>query len=139
MTVPVTFAPVDGTTEAFTVPPLAQAMDQVIEETGGTRCYGPGSVCITVVWENDPTARYSDFDVWVTEPSGERIGYSHMTSATGGFLDMDDLGIDYSVYSQGQSTEDRINEVSVENVVWQSNAPSGTYKIEVHNYTRVST
>lgn len=71
---------------------------------------------ITMTW-----ACQTDLDVWITEPSGERIGFSHMKSRTGGELDLDQTAPQPS--AQGYA----------ENIAW-SNAPTGSYKLQVHTY-----
>ncbi len=58
----------------------------------------------------------TDIDLHVVDPYGEEIAYYHMTSASGGYLDRDDI--------VGPGPE---------HVRWSS-APVGTYKIYVHYY-----
>ena len=79
-----------------------------------------GSIAISLMWSHHRADRRNDLDLWVTAPSGERIGYSHKHSACGGNLDVDRM----------QNAEQ-----PVENIVWQNKAPIGTYKIQVHNYS----
>jgi len=77
-----------------------------------------GAVAISLMWLHD-TKEKNDLDLWVTAPSGERIGFNHKKSKCGGHLDVDRRMFDAK---------------PVENIVWTKNAPAGNYKVEVHNY-----
>merc|ERR1712026_54560 len=72
------------------------------------------------MWDHSKADVRNDLDLWVTAPSGERIGYSHKRSACGGELDVDRM--------QGAPQP-------VENIVWLGKAPVGKYKVQVHNYS----
>jgi len=75
---------------------------------------GNGDVKVTLTWENE-----ADLDLWVTDPSGERIGWSHRGSASGGQLDVDDT-----------------DGFGPENIFWPfGGAPRGLYKVEVNHYS----
>ena len=80
--------------------------------------YGGGSVQVTLRWE-----REVDLDLHVVDPDDEEIYYAHTTSASGGYLDHDDI--------DGGSASDP----AVENVYWESNAPSGSYTVSVKYYS----
>ncbi len=81
---------------------------------------GDGEVKMTLTW----TTSGADLDLWVTDPCGESIGWSHTSSASGGELDRDDR--------TGSS------EIG-ENIFWKPNtAPPGDYKIEVEHYDGTS-
>ena len=72
-----------------------------------------GDVQVTLTWDNE-----ADLDLWVTDPAGERIGFSNPTSSSGGRLDVDDT-----------------DGFGPENIFWPTNqAPPGTYRVEVHYY-----
>ena len=68
---------------------------------------------VTLTWDND-----ADLDLHVVEPSGEEIWYEHTESATGGFLDVDDV--------DGEGPE---------NVFWFVGAPSGRYVVRVVHFS----
>jgi hypothetical protein len=75
--------------------------------------YGSGDVQITLTWDNE-----SDVDLWVTDPSGEKIYFDHPYSRSGGQLDVDDR-----------------NGFGPENIFWPTGeAPSGEYRVQVHHY-----
>ncbi|PKP32713.1 MAG: hypothetical protein CVT99_03330 [Bacteroidetes bacterium HGW-Bacteroidetes-16] len=73
-----------------------------------------GVLQIGLSWNTDDT----DVDLWVTDPSGEKIYYSNTTSASGGYLDRDDT-----------------NGFGPENIYWVDNIPDGNYLIQVHYYS----
>ena len=79
--------------------------------------YGGGSVQVTLRWE-----RAVDLDLHVVDPDDEEIYYSHTTSVSGGYLDHDD--------TDGGTP----SEPAVENIYWESNAPSGSYSVSVKYY-----
>jgi uncharacterized protein YfaP (DUF2135 family) len=64
------------------------------------------------------------------DPFGEEIYYSHGTSASGGFLDIDsNLGC-----------SENMTETPVENIFWPTGeAPEGTYTIAVYYYAQCET
>merc|ERR1711941_174931 len=96
------------------------AIDNAINDVMGPSTCTNAADCISfsLYWENRVDIQ-SELDMWVTEPSGEKIGWSHQTSATGGKLDYDGGWGDYQ---------------AVENIQWSSNPPVGTYNVQVHNY-----
>lgn len=71
---------------------------------------------ITVRLDWNKHSGNTDIDLHVVDPSGEEIYYRHMQSASGGWLDRDD------VVGPGP-----------EHIRWEE-APAGTYKIYVHYY-----
>jgi hypothetical protein len=78
---------------------------------------GTGDVQITLSWH--VASPGVDLDLHVIEPSGEEIYYGHLTSATGGQLDLDNK---CSNYVDGRP----------ENVFWPTGgAPRGTYTVKV--------
>jgi len=79
-----------------------------------------GAVAISLMWNHDSPKKRNDLDLHVTPPSGEKIWYRHKRSKCGGTLDVD-------------RREDAPK--PVENIVWTKNAPKGTYKVEVENYS----
>lgn len=74
---------------------------------------GFGLIKVTLTWNTT-----SDIDLWVTDPSGERIYYAHPSSASGGFLDVDD-----------------VNGHGPENIFWQNSTPSGSYLVQAHYFS----
>ncbi len=78
------------------------------------RVLGTGDVQVTLSWDNQ-----SDMDLAVTEPNGERVHHGLLLSTTGGRLDVD------SNYPCGT------NPLGIENVVWATDAPEGSYTVEV--------
>eukprot|EP00315_Gephyrocapsa_oceanica_P002691 CAMPEP_0185317098 /NCGR_PEP_ID=MMETSP1363-20130426/45903_1 /TAXON_ID=38817 /ORGANISM="Gephyrocapsa oceanica, Strain RCC1303" /LENGTH=747 /DNA_ID=CAMNT_0027915341 /DNA_START=172 /DNA_END=2415 /DNA_ORIENTATION=+ len=78
-----------------------------------------GDVRISLMW-ND----YSDLDLHIVAPGGERIFYGHRRSACGGWLDVD-----------ANVVWARATAKPVENVFWpEGGAPSGEYKVIVQSY-----
>ena len=71
-------------------------------------------ITVRLGWAKESGA--TDIDLHVTDPFGEEIYYSHMRSASGGWLDRDDL--------VGPGPE---------HVYW-TQAPNGAYLIQVHYY-----
>lgn len=79
---------------------------------------GQGDVKITLSFD-----RTHDLDLHVVEPNGEEISYENNASATGGFLDLD----------SGSNCEP--SPANSENIFWPpGGAPSGEYRVTVHNY-----
>ena len=68
---------------------------------------------VRLTWNTGGT----DVDLWVTDPNGERVGYSHKRSAIGGYLDHDDVN------GYGPETFTLFT------------GPDGNYTIEVHYYS----
>jgi len=90
----------------------------IIDEGCG---YSSGNIQITLAWGSG-----ADLDMYVTDPTGYTISYSRRNSPSGGHLDHDARGA--CVRAQADAT--------IENVYWDSpRPPSGTYRVEVHNYS----
>ena len=80
--------------------------------------YSSGNIQITLAWNSG-----ADIDMYVTDPAGETISYSHTQAASGGHLDHDARGN----CRQGQPNN------TIENVYWESpQPPSGTYQVALH-------
>ena len=73
---------------------------------------GQGTLQISFSWDNT-----ADLDIWLIEPSAEKIYYGHKKSATGGELDRDD-----------------VDGFGPENIYWTSKPPEGQYIIKAHLY-----
>ena len=82
--------------------------------------YSSGDIQITLFWQGG-----ADIDMYVTDPMGETISYSHTQSQSGGHLDQDARGD--CLRSQANPT--------IENVYWGPNPPSGRYQIELHHFS----
>jgi hypothetical protein len=79
---------------------------------------GTGDVKITLSFD-----RMHDLDLYVIEPNGEEISYLNDASATGGQLDLDS-----GMHCQAGGAMS-------ENIFWPpGGAPSGQYRVSVHNY-----
>lgn len=75
---------------------------------------GTGDVQVTLTWNSS-----SDLDLWVTDPSSEKIFYNHPSSLSGGILDLDDT-----------------NGFGPENIFWPENeAPLGEYLVQIHHFS----
>jgi hypothetical protein len=74
---------------------------------------GSGDVQVSLTWDTQ-----SDIDLWLTEPNGNKIYYANKTSSTGGELDFD------NTVAYGP-----------ENIFYNNEAPSGTYKVEVDYFS----
>lgn len=72
-----------------------------------------GVLHFSLNWNTNDT----DIDLWVTDPSGEKIYYANNTSASGGYLDRDDT-----------------DGFGPENIYFRRNAPDGIYKVEADYY-----
>ncbi len=68
-----------------------------------------GVLQIGLSWDTNGT----DIDLWVTDPSGEKIYYAHPTSASEGYLDRDDT-----------------DGFGPENIYWVNNIPDGNYLVQ---------
>jgi len=80
--------------------------------------YSSGNIQITMYWNTG-----ADLDLYVTDPAGETISYSHTTTNSGGELDHD---------ARGQCNASQENN-TIENVFWNNpNPPSGAYQVAVH-------
>lgn len=85
---------------------------------------GQGTLQFTLLWDND-----ADMDLHVVEPNGTRLWYgSRGPTSTGGQLDRDDNICGDVEYGPG----------GAENIFWPDDqpAPTGTYRIEVREYSR---
>ena len=90
------------------------------EETmtiGGTEVR-TGDVQVTLEWDT----RTADLDLFVTDPSGARVGYDNPRVASGGILDVD-------AQAGCQNTDS-----TVENIIWEGTPPSGTFVVLVDHY-----
>ena len=80
--------------------------------------YASGAIQITLHW-----AGGADIDMYVTDPAGETIRYSHTQAASGGHLDQD---------ARGNCRPNQPNN-TIENVFWNTpQPPSGTYQVALH-------
>ena len=80
-------------------------------------------VQVTLTWDVD-----SDLDLFVIEPSGERIYYGNPTSRTGGALDLD------------SNAACNIDGKRVENIRWPpGDAPEGQYTVQVDEFSACRT
>lgn len=101
-----------GATEACNA--IDDNCDGVIDEGCGV---GTGPVQVAVTWNSG-----ADIDLYVIDPSEEVLSFQRRRSQSGGHLDYDARG----ECREGQ-THDRL-----ENAVWAEEAPTGTYKIQLH-------
>ena len=95
-------------------------MVQRLQAAGAGFSTKKGSVAISLMWDHSDKAIRNDLDLWVTTPSGEKIGYSNKNGRCGGKLDVDRM----------QNADQ-----PVENIVWLGKAPVGKYNVRVHNYS----
>ena len=58
-----------------TVALLRQVMDERLTQAGAKRSTKKGSVEFSLTWDNRQKGKQNDLDLWVTAPSGEKIGY----------------------------------------------------------------
>jgi phage pi2 protein 07 len=77
---------------------------------------GQGLLQVSFSWDNT-----SDLDIWLFEPSGEKIYYIDRTSRTGGILDRDD-----------------VDGFGPENIYWPNKPPEGKYQVNAHLYSNHS-
>jgi uncharacterized protein YfaP (DUF2135 family) len=85
----------------------------------GGQCLGTGDVQATLTWSTN-----DDLDLWVTDPIGEVIYFSHKNSFSGGQLDVD-----------ANAGCNNVTPSPVENIFWPRNgAPGGPYRVEVQYY-----
>jgi hypothetical protein len=73
-----------------------------------------GVLQIGLSWDTEGT----DVDLWVTDPTGEKVYYGNSTSASGGYLDRDDT-----------------DGIGPENIYWVDHIPDGNYIIQVHYFS----
>ena len=93
-------------------PPENDDLDHRLEREGGKS----GSVQVSLAWDD-----YNDLDLHLFCPSGERIYFNNRNSECGGELDVD-------------MNVKPVSKTPVENVVWTSERPKGSYKVGVHFY-----
>lgn len=93
-------------------PPEDDDLDLRLEREGGKS----GSVQVSLAWDD-----YNDLDLHLFCPSGERIYFNNRNSECGGELDVD-------------MNVKPVSKTPVENVVWTTAPPKGTYKVGVHFY-----
>jgi hypothetical protein len=87
---------------------------------GGDLTITEGELRITLIWDTD-----DDLDLFVTDPDGDRVWWGAGPVDSGGELDRDD-----NVFSCGS---DPLNG-GVENIIWATDPPSGTYTVSLSNY-----
>ncbi len=89
-----------------------------VKEAGGSVT---GALRVSLAWTNN-----DDLDLHVTEPSNEKIYFSHMKSRTKGELDID------------MRNGGTVAKPAVENVVYQDERlmEKGSYKVQVNNWAR---
>ncbi len=91
-----------------------ESIDGQVQLARGVLRTGAGEVKVTLTWNNT-----ADLDLWVTDPCGEAIGWSHRTSQSGGQLDVDDT-----------------SGFGPENIFWlNGTAPPGSYQVEVDHFS----
>jgi predicted DNA-binding WGR domain protein len=91
-----------------------------LKKAGAKFATKKGAVAISLMWDHTSAAVRNDLDLWVTAPSGEKIGFKNKKGRCGGELDVDRM--------QGADKP-------VENIVWTKNAPKGNYTVRVNNYS----
>jgi hypothetical protein len=85
---------------------------------------GTGDVQVTLTWNS-----LNDLDLYVVDPAGETIYFSHDTSLSGGKLDVD----------ANLQCAENITSNPVENIFWPTGAaPEGTFKVYVNYYAHCS-
>lgn len=90
------------------------SQDNEVSVAEGALAGGAGDVQVTLTWD-----AAVDLDLWVTDPSGERIYFGNRTSASGGMLD-----------------RDAMDGFGPENIFWNAGAaPAGSYTVEVDYYS----
>jgi len=83
--------------------------------------YPSGAIQITAHWNTG-----ADIDLYVYDPSGERIYYGDRRSRSGGQLDHD---------ARGACNRNQANN-RIENIFWNTpNPPSGNYRVELHYWS----
>ncbi|MEM6954484.1 MAG: putative metal-binding motif-containing protein [Myxococcota bacterium] len=88
--------------------------DGVIDEGCGLET---GQLQITATWNTG-----ADIDLYVVDPAEEVLSFQRRRSLSGGHLDHD---------ARGDCREGQRNE-RLENAVWASDAPTGTYRVQLH-------
>jgi hypothetical protein len=95
-----------------------QDMQEEIESAEAVLQGGGGAVQVSLTWWSEV-----DLDLHLVDPSGEEIYFNHKTSASGGYLDVDD--------TDGGTPSNP----AIENIYFESNAPRGTYTVDVVYYS----
>lgn len=95
-------------------------MSARLKSAGAKTASKPGQIAFSLMWDHKSKNVRNDLDLWVTAPSGEKIGFNHKKSKCGGELDVD-----------RRQDADK----PVENIVWTKKAPKGTYTLKVHNFS----
>lgn len=91
-----------------------------LKSAGAKFATAKGAVAVSLMWDHSRKDVRNDLDLWVTAPSGEKIGYRNKKGKCGGELDVDRM--------QGADKP-------VENIVWTKKAPKGTYTVRVNNFS----
>jgi len=60
-----------------------------LKKAGAKFATKKGAVAISLMWDHKSKQQRNDLDLWVTAPSGEKIGFSHKMSRCKGVLDVD--------------------------------------------------
>ena len=79
-------------------------------------CVGQGAMRVSLGWNAD-----SDFDLHLNTPDGEHIFFGHKMGVDG------TLDVDQCINTCGTGAH-------VENIVFSTNAPNGTYEVWVQNF-----
>jgi hypothetical protein len=87
---------------------------------GADLIVGDGQIRVTLIWGND-----DDLDLFVTDPTGERVWYRNRTAASGGTLDRDD-----NINVCGTDAEPG----GVENTIWPNFNTTGTYTVQLSSF-----
>lgn len=98
---------------------IPEDFDDAISTAGGSTT---GDFRVSLFWSNS-----DDLDLYVIEPSGNKVFYGSKTSSIGGVLDVD---------ANASSTTNR----PIENIVYdkKSTLANGTYKVQVDQYNKRS-
>jgi len=94
-----------------------EEIDELRRDYGGN----VGEITITLAWET-----IDDLDLYLVEPSGEKIYFDHPKSASNGELDIDK-----------NAGENLVNN-PIENIFYANNPPSGKYSVHVHYFKKNS-
>merc|ERR1719387_775373 len=91
-----------------------------LKKAGAKFATKKGAVAISLMWDHSNKQKRNDLDLWVTAPSGDKIGFTNKRSKCKGELDVD-----------------RMQDAAkpVENIVWPQNAPKGNYVVKVNNFS----
>jgi hypothetical protein len=101
---------------SFIRPTFSPEVAKRIEREGGET----GEIEIALIWKNR-----NDLDLHVVDPQGEEISFLRKTSASGGWLDID----------QNAACSSTIDD-PVEHVRWKADVvPNGTFRVYVNHYS----